>query len=496
MTQKKPDLPTKKMDSDHVKSRGLRGILYFLGNSSYAAVLGLVANLFFTIYLTPAEYGLYFIVLSLNTVFSYFTDLGLAAALVQKKSPVKLDYHTAFTIQLALISMVLLIGVLLSPLLKQVYDFDHAGIILFLAMLFSLFILSLKSVPSTILERKLDYGKIVFTQALESSVFYITSIVLMFLGYRIYALVIAVILRAFTGVILIYYFTRWRPRLNFQFNRAKAILSFGIPFQANVLLAFVKDDLLNLWLAKELGLTQIGYIGWAKKWAEAPLRIVTDNVNRVLFPIFSKYQSNKTKLRRGLKKTLFFSSLILMPVLAGAFLTMPYLIQIIPKYQKWAIAVPSFNFFLISALFISFITPFINVFNSMGKVKTSVKFMLLWIVLNWTVVPLLTKLIGFQGVSIAFAINSLSFVIVVWQFKQYINFRLWTTVKTPLISTVFMLITTLLIVSLFSGLYLKFAMTIIIGLFTYIAAIYFFTKGAFVNEIWQDFWGSKKPRIK
>ena len=51
MTQKKPDLPTKEMDSDHVKSRGLRGILYFLGNSSYAAALGLVANLFFTIYL-------------------------------------------------------------------------------------------------------------------------------------------------------------------------------------------------------------------------------------------------------------------------------------------------------------------------------------------------------------------------------------------------------------------------------------------------------------
>lgn len=56
-----------------------------------------------------------------------------------------------------------------------------------------------------------------------------------------------------------------------------------------------------------------------------------------------------------------------------------------------------------------------------------------------------------------------------------------------------MILTTALITSLFSELYLKFVLTIVIGILSYLAAIYFFTKGAFVTEIWQDFWGAKKP---
>ncbi|MEK7499446.1 MAG: oligosaccharide flippase family protein, partial [Patescibacteria group bacterium] len=192
---------------------------------------------FFTIYLTPAEYGLYFIVLSLITIFTYFTDLGFAASLVQKKDPEEEEFYIAFTIQLLLVTTVVTVGVILTPLLIAQYKLTTAGIGLYIAMLVSLFILSLKSIPSTRLERTLEYSKIVMTQAVEQTVFYTISIIFLLLHFGVYALAIAVLVRSLIGVTLIYYFTGWRPHIKFNMARARSILKFGIPFQSNVFLA-------------------------------------------------------------------------------------------------------------------------------------------------------------------------------------------------------------------------------------------------------------------
>jgi len=466
-----------------IKRKGLIGIIYFLGNSSYTAVLGLAANLIFTIFLTPAEYGLYFIVLSLIAILNYFTDLGLAAALIQRKDPQEEEFYTAFTIQFLLVSTIVILGFLATPFIAKFYNFDLTGVSLYLAMLFSLFLLSFKSVPSTRLERQLDYGKIVLTQVLENTFFYGVSIVLMLMGFRIYALVAAIVVRSILGVGLIYYFTRWRPRFYFSLKLAKGILSFGIPFQSNVFLAFIKDDLLNLYLANRLGLSGIGYVGWAKKWAEAPLRIIMDNVNRVLFPVFSKFQDDPLKIKKGIEKLLFYNALVLLPTLLGAYLVMPYFVEIIPKYHKWVGAVPSFNFFLLSSFLVSLASPLINIFNSLGRVRTSVKFMLLWILLNWTVVPLMITRYGYTGVSIAFAINALSFVVVWWRLRQIVPVNFLNSLKKPVLSSIFMFVTVKLSQMLIPGNLTNLLLSATVGVLTYGTAILLLTRGSFLREI-------------
>lgn len=468
-----------------IKRKGLLGIVYFLGNSTYSAILGLVANLVFTIFLQPAEYGLYFIVLSIMTIFNYFTDVGLAASLIQHKSPSDNEFHTAFTIQIGLVTTIVALGVALTPVITTFYHFTIPGMTLYIAMLISLFLLSLKSIPSARLERELDYSKIVATQAIESTLFYVVSIILLLGGFRIYALAVGVIVRAIAGTVIIYGLTRWKPKLHFDKTQAKSILGFGIPFQSNVLLAFVKDDLLNLYMANQLGLSGIGYVGWAKKWAEAPLRIVVDNLNKILFPIFSKLQDDKVKLARGLEKIIFYNCLILLPVLAGAFFLMPHFVSIIPKYQKWTVAIPSFNFFLISSLLVSFTTPAINMFNATGRVKTSVKFMILWIVLNWIFVPLFIHWFGMFGVSLAFAFNAMSFALVIFKLKQFIPLSFTNAVLSPSLASIVMIavlaVTNLLPVNP----YAKIGLITFAGAVSYCSVILLLTKGSFVIEIWE-----------
>ncbi len=457
-----------------IKKKGALGVLLFLGNSSYTAALALIANFFFTIYLSPAQYGLYFIVLSLITIFTYFTDLGLAASLVQKKEPEEEEFYIAFTLQLILVSAVVVVGAMLTPLLVKQYSLTSPGIVLYLSMLGSLFLLSLKSIPSTRLERSLAYSKIVLTQAIEQTVFYGLSILLLLLNFGIYSLAIGVVARSCIGVILIYTFTRWQPHLRFNMSKARGILKFGIPFQSNVFLAIAKDELLNIYLVQQLGFAAMGYVGWAKKWAEAPIRIILDNTNRVMFPIFSRYQEDKQKIGAALEKILFYNSLTLMPVFAGAYVLMPTLVDVIPKYHKWDMALSSFNFFLVSSLFVSLTTPFITVFNAMGKVSYSVRFMILWIVLNWTVVPISIMIWGFQGVSVAFAINSSSFLLVIYILKRIVPFNFWGSIRIPLAASAAMLLCLMLETAIIHSSYIRFAGLLISGPLLYGLFIYLF----------------------
>ena len=70
----------------------------------------------------------------------------------------------------------------------------------------------------------------------------------------------------------------------------------------------MKDDLLTIFLGKILPIAQVGFIGFAQKWAFYPLRLIMDNVIRITFPSFSRLQHDKNLLGLAIEKSLFVSS--------------------------------------------------------------------------------------------------------------------------------------------------------------------------------------------
>ena len=58
--------------------------------------------------------------------------------------------------------------------------------------------------------------------------------------------------------------------------------------------------------------------------------------------------------------------------------------------------------------------------------------------LNWLLIPLMIKLFGYQGISIAFFIISFSFIFVFIKAKSTIDFSLKNAFGAPVISSIFM----------------------------------------------------------
>lgn len=157
-------------------------------------------------------------------------------------------------------------------------------------------------------------------------------------------------------------------------------------------------------------------------------------------------------LKKSLEKVLFYESLLIFPAIIGALFIFDNLLKIIPGYYaKWNSALFSFYFFSLSALFVSLSTPFINLFNAIGKLKISLLFMVFWTVSLWILVLLFMRVLGYNGISISFFVLSLTCVFVIYTAKKLVNFSIIDSFKTSLVPSLVMGLYLVLMRILFLG---------------------------------------------
>src|SRR3989338_1425907 len=470
-------------DISSLKKRTIWSVISLFLQSGYSAVLGLVANLVLTILLSPTIFGIYITVLSLISVLNYFSDIGLAASLIQKKEITDEDVSTTFTVQQILIITLISLAFFATSSVQHFYQLPKEGVYLFWALLIAFFISSLKTLPSIFLERKIQFQKIVLVQIIENTFFYLTVSILAILNFGVMSFTYAVVTRALVGLITMYSISFWIPTIGISKSSLKQLLSFGIPFQASSFLALFKDDLITLFLGKVLGFTGLGYIGWAKKWAETPIRIIMDNVSRVLFPVISRIQEDKQKITNLIERLLYYQTTLLAPTLAGLAIMMNRIVEIIPRYNKWEPALPYFYLFVMAAFFSSYSTPFMNLFNALGKVKISFSFMLFWTLTTWLLTPLFTRIFGLYGFPFTQLILSSTFAIVIYRAKKLADFRFLHSVYKPLIATAVMGGITLFIINSIVITYPLLILTVLISALIYFIILRFMFKIDLIEEL-------------
>jgi O-antigen/teichoic acid export membrane protein len=429
------------LDVTTIAARSTKGIFALFSRSVVIFFIQFFAQLVL-ITLDPAVLGVFAVVQAVIGFLIYFSDIGLAAALIQKKDAITEQHlRTTFTIQQLLVTTVVLIAFFLTPVIASFYDLDKPGIFLYHALLISFFLSSLKSIPSVILERQLRFDKLVIPQVAEVLVFNIVAITFAFSGYGITSFSYAVLARGIVGVIIIYWIVKWKPAFGFDKDSAKKLLSFGFPFQTNSILALLKDNLLIIVLGKVLTKTESGFVfGFAQRWAYLPMNQVMDNVIRITFPTFSRLQHDKNYLKTAVEKTLFMVMSIISPLLFGLVVLSPYIIHIIPKYNKWEPALLSLAFFSGNALISSISTPLVNILNAIGKIKVTLYLMVFWTLTTWITTFFAIKYFGFQGVAIASFIVSLSVILVIKIAKQYVQFEVLKSIIPPLTASTAMAI--------------------------------------------------------
>ena len=424
---------------DTIKGKVVKGVAVLTGRTFILQAIALISTFLLTIFLNPGQYGTFFLVSAIINFFVYFSDIGLAAALIQKKEILTdEELKTTFTVQQILVVSLILIILILSPVIKSWYNLSSEVTYLIYALAISLFLSSLKTIPSVILERKLDFNKLVIPQIVETCLFYIVAVYLAWKGFGIQAFTVAVLVRGAAGLILMYFLQPWMPGFDLSKGALRRLLKFGLPYQANTFLAVFKDDGIIVFLGSILGPSGVGYLAWAQKWASAPLRFFMDQVIKVTFPAYSRLQNEPEELSKIANRSIFFICLLVFPTLLGLILIAPFLTEIIPKYEKWKPALLALSLISINTIFAAVTTPLTNLLNAIGKIKITFRLMIMWTALTWILIPLLSIKFGINGAAAGYALVGISSLVAIFVAAKFIKVDFWGSTGKPFLAALLM----------------------------------------------------------
>lgn len=438
--------PTTEISLENVKKRSVRGVVILTGRTFILQIVGLVAQLFLFAYLGKYEFGVFAIVSAIINFLVYFSDIGLAAALIQKKEkPTDTDLKTTFLIQQALVFSLIALVFLLSPFITKYYALSTDGRYLLYALSISLLLSSLKSIPSVLLERKLEFVKLVLPQILEQVVYNVILVFLAMKGFGLKSFSYAVLARGIIGLVTIYMLQPWKPGFAFSRKTLSGLFRFGIPYQINTFLATFKDDGMTIVLGSILGPVGVGVLAFAQKIARLPLTFFMDTVTRVTFPAFSRMQDAKADLERSVTRSIFFICLFVFPSLVGISILAPILVRVVPRYNQWIPALVPIIFISINFIFAAAATQLTNLLNAIGKIKITFYLMIMWTILTWAFIPILAIKFGVVGASIGYSLVGVSSIVAILIAKKYVNFSLTNSMIKPGIGAIVMGVTLIII---------------------------------------------------
>jgi len=473
------------IELDVVKKRAVRGVAALTGRTLLLNLVSFISQGLLWAFLNPSQFGVFLVVSATVNFLSYFADIGLGAALIQKKEkPEEEDYRTVFTVQEILVSIIFVMILLLGPVLAKTHSLNHEGLMLLYALGGSFFLASLKNIPSIMLERKLEFSKFVIPQVLENMVYSVAVVLFAWKGFGITSFTYSVLIRGVVGLIAIYILNPWKPGIGFNLKSFTNLIRFGIPYQLNNFLATVKDDGMTIVLGSILGNAGVGILGTAQKLAQYPLRFFMDNVTKVTFPAFSRMQNNKAELERNLTRSIFFICVLVFPSLVGLAITFPVLIAVIPKYAKWSPAYIPLIFLSVNSLWAAASTQLTNFLNSVGRIKTTFKLMIMWTVLTWAMVPFLSIKFGVNGAAFSYLLIGSSSIVVFYIVKKFLNWSIYHSVIVPLLTS---LVMGAVLFILRSILPVNNVRTLIImisaGGITYLGSLYLFLGNSLINDV-------------
>ena len=227
---------------------------------------------------------------------------------------------------------------------------------------------------------------------------------------------------------LLWFFSKWIPKLLFSKESFKGLFSFGSKLLAAGLINTIFRNIYLIVIGKLYSASELGFYTRAKQFQQLPSQNISGIISRVSFPVLSSVQNDTEKLKLMTKKFIRLAVFIVFPLMMGMIVLSEPMIRFILT-DKWMPAVPFLQLLCVIGIFNPISVTNLNILNVKGR---SDFFLKLEIVKKTLVV--LNILITFPyGVKIMIigqiAASSINFLINTYYTGKLINYNTWAQIK-------------------------------------------------------------------
>jgi PST family polysaccharide transporter len=302
----------------NVSNQVVSGVKWTSFSKIIRIVLQYVTLLILVVYLSPSDFGLMSTAMIFIGFFNLIKDFGFSAALIQIEEKSDNLFSSIFWLNV-------FIGILFSaflffssPFISGFYEIKELQIILEVLSINFLFN-SITTLQNSLFEKDMNFNILSKIEIIANSFGAIIAILLAINDYGVWSLVFQTLTVSFFLLILNWYYSKFRPKLIFEFSEVKKVLNFGLNLSGfNILNYFVRNADYFL-IGKFLGMNELGFYSLAYRIMLFPIQNITSVVSRVLFPALSKLKEDNDKSKEIYLNVAKSVAFISFPIMIGFF---------------------------------------------------------------------------------------------------------------------------------------------------------------------------------
>ena len=321
-----------------MRGRVLRGLMWVGASQVGSQLMRALVAIFIARLLTPAEYGLAALALVFASLVMVFNDLGLGAALVQRKNLSDVDRSTAFWTSATAGIVFTVAGVALAGPIADLYGQPSAAPLL-VALSFTFVISALGAPQQWLMLREMDFRRVEVSTMVAGLIGGVAAVVAAARGAGAWAIIIQQLVAVSVMTALFIVRSPWRP--SFAFSRAslKDLGGFGAYLLGQRLLWYGQVNGDTLLIGRFLGPSALGVYAVAYNTMLVPASKIGGPVQRVFSPAFSRIQDEPERIAATWARVGRLLAAVSMPALLGLVVVAPDFVPLVLGDQ-WHAAVP------------------------------------------------------------------------------------------------------------------------------------------------------------
>jgi len=321
-----------------LREKAAKGIIWSVIQKWGRAGITTVFFIILSRLLTPEAFGL----VALATIFTdfveIFLDQGTSAAIVQRADLDREHLDTAFWISILTGILLTAVGIAASGLVATLFEEPRLAPVLSLLSV-SFILNALSTTQLAILQRRLAFKSLAARSLTATTVGGTVGVAMALNGFGVWSLVGQEMARGLAAAIVLWRASDWRPGFHVSKKHYKELFTFGISVvgnnSLNVLVRRSDDFLIGYYL----GPTMLGFYTIGYRLLLVIIRLVTQIINTVAFPTFSRIQHQPERMRNAFYNVTQYTSLLAFPVFIGLAVMAPELVPALFG-EKWAPSIP------------------------------------------------------------------------------------------------------------------------------------------------------------
>ncbi len=298
--------------------------------------------------LTPEDFGLIAMVLIFFQLSSVFVEGGFSTALIRKKQISDIQKSTTFIFNLITAIIVYILLFTTAPIIADFFN-QESLVPLIRVMAIIIVINSIAIIQRATLTQEIDFKKQTLVRIIAVLISGIIAITMAIKGFGVWSLVAQLIIKELVATVLLWFWSPWR--LSFRFSKSvfKELFGFGSKILVIAIIDKFYNQIFNILIGRFYPVSTLGFYSQATTLSNVFIVNFYSTLQRVTYPVLSKFQDDIPKLRNGYRLLIKVSTFAIVPILVLlAVLAEPFIITVVGN--KWLPAVPFLQLLCIAGI--------------------------------------------------------------------------------------------------------------------------------------------------